>query len=290
MLKTRWVRYDKGMVTTSTTSTKKTIIITGASAGIGKAAATELAKDNTVIIVGRSESTKDVASAIGADYYRVDYTDLSSVRALAKELLSHYPTIDLLINNAGGVMNGIVQTNDGFEKTIQVNYLAPFLLTELLLERLISSKGAIINTSSSAQFFSHLKTDDIQTAKAPFVAYGNGKLLDLIHAKELSRRYKDQGIDAVSFHPGVVATNFGVNNDGSFSWLKVPLIRRLLKTPEQGADTMVWLARNRNLWQSGAYYSKRKLAHTNAMAKNTQAHIKIWDLTLSLLGLDEKAR
>jgi NAD(P)-dependent dehydrogenase (short-subunit alcohol dehydrogenase family) len=267
-----------------TKSKKRTIVITGASNGIGKAAAEILAKDNTIVIVGRSVATKEVAKKLGADYFRADYSDLSSVRKLATDLLKKYPKIDLLINNAGGAMSSISTTKDGFERTVQVNYLAPFLLTELLLDRLISSKAGIIITSSSAHKISNLSVEDIQKARIPMIAYGNSKLLDLIHAKELTRRYSSMGIDAVSFHPGVVATSFASSSGSTFGLMANSLIRKLLKTPEQGADTLVWLANNRNLWEGGAYYSKRKVSSTNRLAKDIRAHKIIWDKTKELLA------
>jgi NAD(P)-dependent dehydrogenase (short-subunit alcohol dehydrogenase family) len=273
---------------TTSPKNKRTIIITGASNGIGKAAARALSKENHVVIVGRSSATKNVAEELGIDYYRADYSNLTSVKKLATDLLKKYPKIDFLINNAGGVMGTIQKTDDGFESTIQVNYFAQFLLTHLLLDRIIASKGAIVNTSSGAHMFSFLKIDDIQAAKSPTIAYGNSKLLDLIHAKEITRRYKSKGIDAVSFHPGIVATNFASSSGNTFSFMANGLIKKLIKTPEQGADTLVWLVNNRPLWKSGAYYVKRKPAMTNRIAKDTQKHKIIWDNTEKLLGLTKK--
>jgi NAD(P)-dependent dehydrogenase (short-subunit alcohol dehydrogenase family) len=264
-------------------TTKKTIIITGASAGIGEAAARELAKDNHVVIVGRSKQTVNVAKELGVDYFRADYNDLASVRKLAKDLLKAYPRIDLLVNNAGGVMKSIITTKDGFEQTFQVNYLAQFVLTNLLMDRLIASKGAIINTSSAAHRFARLRFDNIQFASAPFVAYGNSKLLDLLHAQELARRYGAKGVDVVSFHPGVVATNFAQSTNGPFAWMYNTAAKALLKTPAQGADTLVWLANNRALWQGGGYYANRKLSTISGIAKDPTAGPTVWDITEKLL-------
>jgi NAD(P)-dependent dehydrogenase (short-subunit alcohol dehydrogenase family) len=263
--------------------TKKTIIITGASAGIGEAAARELSKDNRVIIVGRSQQTIKVAKELGLEYFRADYADLASVRKLAKDLLKVCPQIDLLVNNAGGIMKSIITTKDGFEQTFQVNYLAQFLLTNLLMDRLIASKGAVINTSSAAHRFARLHIDNLQFARAPFVAYGNAKLLDLIHAQELARRFSSKGVDAVSFHPGVVATNFSAATNGPFAWMYTTSVKAILKTPAQGADTLVWLAHNRPLWQNGGYYNNRKLSTVGGIAKDPQVGPKIWDITEKLL-------
>jgi len=274
--------YDRGM---TTSTEKRTIIITGASAGIGLAAARELARDNRVIIVGRSKTTISVAKEMGVEYFRADYADLASVRILAEKILKAAPQIDLLINNAGGTMSELKQTKDGFEQTVQVNYLAQFLLTDLLMDRLVKSKGGIINTSSAAHMFARLHVEDMQDAKGTFAAYSNTKLLDLIHAQELARRYAKKSVQAVSFHPGVVASNFGNKTSGPFSWMYNTAIRRLLLSSEQGADTLIWLATHRDLWQSGGYYVKRKLASVTGLAKDPTIGSVLWDKTRVLLGL-----
>lgn len=266
------------------TPTQKTIIITGASAGIGEAAARELSKDNRVVIVGRSQRTIKIAKELGLEYFRADYSDLASVRTLAKAILKACPQIDLLVNNAGGIMKSIVTTKDGFEQTFQVNYLAQFVLTNLLMDRLIASKGAVINTSSAAHRFARLHIDNLQFASSPFVAYGNAKLLDLMHAQELARRFSAKGVDAVSFHPGVVATSFASATNGPFAWLYNTSAKALLKTPAQGADTLVWLANNRPLWQNGGYYSNRALSPVSGLAKDPTVSPEIWDITEKLLS------
>lgn len=262
---------------------RQTIIITGASAGIGEAAARELTKDNEVIIVGRSKQTATIAKELDVQYFTADYADLTSVRQLAKDLLKVCPKIDLLINNAGGIMKSITKTKDGFEQTFQVNYLSQFLLTNLLMDRLIDSKGGIINTASAANYSASLKIHNLQAAKLPFVAYANGKLLDIIHAKEISRRYGSKGVLAVSVHPGVVATKFARSIKGPFSWLYNTPLKRLIKTSAMGADTIVWLAQHRDLWRPGAYYSNRKVRTPHKLASNIVKASGIWNDTESLL-------
>ena len=275
------VRYYRTM---TKQPSERTIIITGASAGIGLAAARELSKTDRVILVGRSKETVKLAKELGVEYFRADFSKLADVRNLAVDILKVCPKIDLLINNAGGVMKSITTTKDGFEQTFQVNYLAQFLLTELLMERLISSKAGIINTSSAAHMFSRLHLDDLQFATKPFAAYADSKLLDLIHAQELSRRYSKKGVQAVSFHPGVVATSFANTSTGPFSWLYNTSAKQILKTPAQGADTMIWLVNNRDLWQSGSYYNKRKLASISKIAQSPTVGPFIWDQTVKLLS------
>ena len=147
---------------------QQTIVITGASDGIGAAAAGQLrALGHQVVVVGRSpEKTAAVAQALNAPSHLADFADLGQVRALAAELLASYPRIDVLANNAGGLF-GQETTKDGFDKTFQVNHLAPFLLTHLLMDRLIESDARVIQTSSAAhRLFGHIDLDDLDNAKS----------------------------------------------------------------------------------------------------------------------------
>jgi len=279
-----FVSYDRRMNTSTSRPSSPTIIITGASAGIGEVAARELAGEARVIIVGRSPATKTIADELGLEYFRADFSNLDSVRKLAADLLVACPQIDLLINNAGGILKSVSDTDDGFEATFQVNYLAQFLLTDLLMERLIASDAGIINTSSAANLGARLLPANVQMAGNPFGAYCNSKLLDLIHAKELSRRFGSQGIMAVSFHPGVVATSFASQTTGLFASMYNTFLKRFLKTPLEGADTMLWLARNRNDWVAGGYYANRKIARSHKLAQDDAAMRKIWSDTQELLA------
>lgn len=172
----------------------KYIVITGGSSGIGAAAAKVLSKmGHKLIITGRSKATGELAKAIGADYYIVDYTRLEEVRKFAATLLSNYPRIDVLVNNVGGILKERYLTPDGHEQTFQVNHLAGFLLTNLLRERLEESKGVVINTSSMANRAGNAKMDDLESTRGyePMRAYGSAKLMNILHAMEISRRFKD---------------------------------------------------------------------------------------------------
>ncbi len=266
----------------SNDSTLPVIIITGASAGIGAAAAKQLAGKAHLVLVGRSAAIEAVARPLGADYYRADFVNLDSVRRLATQLLKNYPRIDLLVNNAGGIQADIIITKDGHESTFQINYLAQFVLTNMLMERLIASKAGIINTSSAAHLRARLSLDNLEQASSTWIAYANGKLLDVMHARALNHHYQSQGVVAVAFHPGVIATNFASGTRGLFALLYTTPLKHLLKGPDQGADTLVWLVRNRALWQPGAYYVKRKIAATHALARDDDAIEKVWQLTEAL--------
>jgi NAD(P)-dependent dehydrogenase (short-subunit alcohol dehydrogenase family) len=190
--------------------------ITGASDGIGAAAARRLHRSGEhVVIVGRSpEKTTSVATELGVDYFISDFADLSQIRSLAQQLLERYPRIEVLANNAGGLTHKRVLTVDGHEKTLQVNHLAPFLLTNLLLDRLIESRASVVNTSSSGNWiYARLDTDDLELERGYRAgrAYGNTKLQNILFTRELHRRYHSAGLNAVTFNPGNVSTNFGGN-------------------------------------------------------------------------------
>ncbi|MDP9794733.1 NAD(P)-dependent dehydrogenase (short-subunit alcohol dehydrogenase family) [Catenuloplanes nepalensis] len=237
----------------------KTIVITGASDGIGAAAARQLHRDgHRVVIVGRSpEKTGAVAREIGADSFVADFTRLGEVRALAEALLLSYPRIDVLANNAGGVFGDRTVTEDGFERTFQVNHLAPFLLTTLLLDRLAESRAAVVQTSSDGgRLLGRIDLDDLQSERSysPVRAYANAKLQNVYFTAELHRR----GLAAVAFHPGTVATSFAGDSRGFVRRLYASRLgRAVMTTPERSAAQLVWLATTRD-WVSGGYYEKRR--------------------------------
>jgi NAD(P)-dependent dehydrogenase (short-subunit alcohol dehydrogenase family) len=270
--------------------TERTIVITGASDGIGAAAARALAAGgDQVVVVGRSsEKTRAIADSIGAQHFLADFSRLADVRNLAATLLSQYPTIDVLANNAGGIMGERELTEDGHEKTLQVNHLAPFLLTSLLMERLVESKARVINTSSAAnRIFGKFAIDDLDAEKKynPNLAYGNAKLANILFTKELHRRYSANGITTAAFHPGVVATGFAAESTSPMRHLYAGLASRLMLTPEAGADTLVWLASAQPGvdWESGTYYAKRKPAKMNSQANDPGLASGLWERSLRMV-------
>ncbi len=263
---------------------ERTIVITGASDGIGAAAAQALsAAGDRVVVVGRSpEKTKAIAGKLSAEYFLADFAQLDQVRGLATALKEKYPRIDVLANNAGGIMGHRGVTVDGHEKTFQVNHLAPFLLTTLLVDVLLESKARVINTSSAANsFFGRLDIDDLDAEKKYGMnrAYGNAKLANILFTKELDRRYAGQGLTTAAFHPGGVATNFAAESDSPMRFAYKGILRRLMLTPEQGADTLVWLATTRpgTDWISGQYYAKRKVAKANKQADDAGLARALWE-------------
>ena len=271
----------------------KTIVITGASDGIGAAAARQLHEQgNHVVVVGRSPlKTQAVAREINADYFLADFTKLDDVRKLAADLDRAYPRIDVLANNAGGIFGDRAKTIDGFEKTFQINHLAPFLLTSLLLDNLIGSRAAVIQTSSSgARLFGRLAIDDLDHDRdfTPQLAYGTAYLEKSVFTRELHRRYNGRGISAAAFHPGAVATSFATESDSFMKRIySNRLGRAFMTTPERGAGQMIWLAESvpGSDWVSGTYYEKRKPAkRNNPQVLDADLTVQLWDRSEQLLG------
>jgi NAD(P)-dependent dehydrogenase (short-subunit alcohol dehydrogenase family) len=245
----------------------RTVVITGASSGVGRAAARALSKlGATVAVVGRNpERTHQVADEVGGKAYLADFTDLAAVRSLADALLDDLPKIHVLANNAGGTFSSRKPTIDGFDVTFQSNHLAPFLLTSLLLPRILetaqdSSPGSvrIIQTSSDANRFGRIALDDLDNRRGPwlagFRAYGTSKLENIVFTRELARRLVRTSVQAFAFHPGFVASAFG---GGS---AVVELGQRLFAiTPEEGAEPLVRLAAASSVpAPSGNYFDRLK--------------------------------
>lgn len=274
--------------------TRKTIVITGASDGIGAAAARRLSRNGEhVVVVGRSEAkTTAVAAELGVDYFVADFADLSQVRALADKIRSEYPRIDVLAHNAGGMSRATQLTADGYEKTYQVNYLAPFLLTTQLLTVLLDSRATVINTTSSSQKMLPrvtITTLENTAHHRPSIAYVLTKLAIVLFTKELHRRYHGSGLSAVTFHPGYVNSNFGdASGSRVLTFMKhhVPISARFTATPEQGAEQLVWLASSRPGvdWTSGEYYSRHKIAKANRAAYDPRLAGELWESTMAKLA------
>jgi NAD(P)-dependent dehydrogenase (short-subunit alcohol dehydrogenase family) len=273
----------------------KIVVITGASDGIGAEAARQLhGAGATVVIVGRSPAkTKAIADALGAKHYIADYSRLSEVRALAADLRRDLPRIDVLANNAGGILGKREITVDGHEQTLQVNHLAPFLLSTLLLDVLIASKASVINTSSVAnRMFSDLDINDLEVAHGYSArkAYGNAKLENILFTRELHKRYHKDGITTAAFHPGNVASNFASETNSLVRLVyRTPLRRVGLISPARGADTLVWLATSApgSDWRSGEYYYKRRLCTTvDKAANDPEIAQQLWEQSARLVAVE----
>ncbi|MCG7231119.1 SDR family NAD(P)-dependent oxidoreductase [Corynebacterium propinquum] len=268
----------------------RTIVITGASDGIGAAAAHTLHKNrpgDRLIIVGRNpDKTRSVASAIGAEYFTADFASLAEVRALADEL-SQLEHIHALANNAGGIFDGPVTTADGFELTWQINVVAPFLLTSLLQDKLRADDATVVQTASVAHLLmSYFRPEDPNTFRnfSSSRAYGNAKLGDM-----LLTRYLDlHGLTAVSFHPGALATSFAQTSSGVISRVYSSVVAKALGAPSVGGDNLAYyLAGTPGIhFESGEYYNeKRRPGRQRPIAKNLVVARRIFDDMADKLGV-----
>ena len=276
----------------------KVCVVTGASSGIGKAASLVLAQFGAEIILvcrdkARGEAAlAEVRAAATAGAARLEIADLSSlqeVRDLAGRLAS-LDGLDVLINNAGLVLGDHRITADGFEYTFALNHLAPFLLTNLLREKLVASAPArVITVSSSAHQAARLDLADLQLAGHfnGWRAYSNSKLANILFTTELARRLTGTGVTANCLHPGTVNTGFG--RDGSrVLRLGLDLGRRFLRTPGQGADTVVYLASSPDVeGATGGYYVRRKLRSPSRAAQDQATARRLWEISAELTGLPE---
>jgi NAD(P)-dependent dehydrogenase (short-subunit alcohol dehydrogenase family) len=263
-----------------------TVILTGATRGIGRAAAIEIAQRGAeVAVVGREpERVRATArEAGGAHEHVADLASMDDVRRLAAELLEQYPRIDVLANNAGALFTSRHVTPDGYEQTFALNHLSPFLLTNLLLERLTESGGRVVTTSSDAHRGGLLDTGDLQSEHGRFRAmqvYGTSKLCNILFTRELQRRHPQ--IAANCFHPGVIRTGFG-KNDGLLARASLTLIGPFLAGPKTGARTLVSLALDPQGGElRGQYLEKGKPVEPSAQAQDDRLAAELWERSEAL--------
>ena len=278
----------------------RTVVVTGASSGIGKATATALARAGAhTVITARDEgrgrtALEDIRRASGSevvDLVVFDLGDLGSVRAGATELLEANPKIHVLVNNAGLVLSDRRETPDGFEATFAVNHLGPFLFTELLTERLVASAPArIVNLTSDAHKSARhgLDFDDLQSTRSyrGMQVYGRSKLANILFTTELARRLAGSGVTANCCHPGVVATGFARDGDTSgVLAFGIKLIKPFVLTPEKGARTSVYLASSPEVeGVSGRYFVKCKEERPTAAAQDAAAAARLWEVSEELVA------
>jgi retinol dehydrogenase 12 len=273
----------------------KVCVVTGATSGIGKAAATALARMGAQVVLvgrdrGRAEATAAQVGSVATQPPVVDIADLGAmdqVRALA-ERLAALDRIDVLINNAGLVLGERRGTPDGFEHVFAVNHLAPFLLTNLLLPRLTASAPArVITVTSDAHSAARLDLDDpnLEHGWDSWRSYANSKLANILFTRELARRLHGTGVTANCAHPGVVRTGFG-RDARPLLRLGVTLARPFLLSPERGADTIVYLASSPGVAdETGGYYVRRQRREPSAAARDDAAARKLWQISEELTGL-----
>lgn len=274
----------------------QTILITGATSGIGRITARELARKGAqVVIVGRNpEKTQSVASEIqrSTGNPRVamlvgDLSDLSEVRRIATEFRQRFDRLSVLINNAGAVFFTHRTSTDGFEMTLALNHLSPFLLTNLLLDRLEASAPArIITVSSLAHWSTRINPDNPSGTHFywGWRAYSQSKLMNILFTRELARRV-GKGVTANCLHPGFVATNFGKSNGGIFRPLW-SLFELAAISPEQGAQTSIYLASSPEVATvTGQYFAHCLPRQSSPESYDDETARRLWETSLKLTGL-----
>jgi retinol dehydrogenase-14 len=275
----------------------KVVLITGGTSGIGKAAATALASMGAnVVVTGRDEergrsAVAEIRAESGNDTVELMLADLgvqTEVRRLAREFEERHDRLDVLINNAGVVQSKRTETPDGIETTLAVNHLAPFLLTNLLLDLLKNSAPSrIITVASEGQRWGKIDLDDLQSKRRyrSFRVYGMSKLANIMFTYELAARLEGTGVTANCVHPGGVNTNFGNNNRG-FTTLLFRAFKPFMRSPEEGADTIIYLASSPDVeGMTGKYLSDRKVITASEEAYDETLRKKLWEASEELTGL-----
>jgi NAD(P)-dependent dehydrogenase (short-subunit alcohol dehydrogenase family) len=272
----------------------KRVVLTGATNGIGLAGARRLAALGAELaIVARSQeraasAVAEIRHAAGAkadvDVLIADLASQVAVRHLADGILERYPRIDVLINNAGAIYARRQLSVDGIELTWAVNHLAPFLLTTLLVDRLMASAPArVITTSSGAHQGAEIPFDDLSAERAyaglGFDRYGQTKLANILFTAELARRLDSTGVTANCFHPGFVATGFNSNN-GVLMRLAMLIGGRFARRPERGAETLVWLADAPEVaGVSGGYFMDKRQLTPSPAARDPESARRLWQVS-----------
>jgi NAD(P)-dependent dehydrogenase (short-subunit alcohol dehydrogenase family) len=277
---------------------KPICLMTGATSGIGKAAATALAAHAyEMILVGRNAAKlENVSRQIRTQteneaihFLLADFSDLEQVRQLADQFKKQFPRLDILINNAGAYFNRRHRTVYGVEKTLLVNHLAPFLLTNLLLDRLQESESArIVNVSSNAHEHAKLDLDDLNMDRFyfGFWAYARSKLANILFTYELAHRLKDGQITVNALHPGRVGTDIFKTDFGIFGTPFKWFIEQISLTPEQGADNTVFLASSPEVeGVTGKYFVKREAVRSSPLSYDENLRRRLWEVSESKCGL-----
>ncbi|MEH7331551.1 SDR family NAD(P)-dependent oxidoreductase [Neobacillus drentensis] len=289
----------------------KYVLITGATNGIGLAAAKAIAARGANIgIIARNQRRaeeisiqlkKQTSKPIKVDIFIADLSSQSSIRQAAEQILERCPQIDLLVNNAGALFDTLQMTEDGVEMTWALNHLAPFLLTSLLLIRLKESDSArVINTSSHGHKmvkngfdFNNINGEYFYTGVkklmgGPTLRYAQTKLATILFTSELAQRLEGTNITVHCFDPGLVATNFNQNN-GRMAKATMAVMKLFSRSPEEGADTLVWLAEMKDVsWLNGKYCADRQLKEPTEVAANRELAKRLWEISEEQVGVSLK--
>lgn len=276
----------------------RTVLITGASSGIGRETARALAQGGAAVLtVSRPGGEGDALAArlrretgAAVHFFPADLSHLAEVRRVAQEVRARYGQLDVLLNNAGAFFSERQTTADGFERTFALNHLAYFLLTHLLLEPLLAGPNArVINVSSQAERFGRIHLDDPMLTRSynGWKAYSQSKLGNLLFSYELARRLADTRVTVNALHPGGVATGFGSGN-GGVGALFLKLAQPFFRSPEEGAKTSIHLAASPEVEGiSGRYFMDSKPASSSARSRDPELQARFWRLSEELVGLTE---
>lgn len=277
----------------------KTVLITGANQGIGKASAIALGKMGAkLVLVCRNEAKareaiRDIEAAGAKDVELIlgDLASQADVRRVAAEFKAKHDKLHVLLNNAGVLVTSRRTTVDGIEETFAINHLAYFLLTNLLLDVLKASAPArIVNVSSKAHRGARINFDDVQNARkfSAFNVYGQSKLANILFTRELSRRLEGTGVTANCLHPGVIASGFGQTYGGFFGKM-MTVAHLFMASTEEGAKTQVYLASSPEVeGVSGKYFDKCKEARPTREAQDDAAARRLWEISEEMTGLRAK--
>ncbi|MFX1416469.1 MAG: SDR family oxidoreductase [Promethearchaeota archaeon] len=276
----------------------KVCIVTGSNSGIGKETALALAEMGATVVMAVRDAEKgenartEILEQTGntkTDLMICDLASLDSIRQFAKEFTQKYDRLDVLVNNAGCTIHKRQVTNDGFERTLAVNYLGPFLLTHELLPMLKSSAPSrVINLTSGIHSSARVDFDDLQNERKyrAMNAYGAAKLMVVMYTYELARRLEGTGVSVNAVHPGFAATNLGSNTGALRHRIMFKMVRPLQISAKKGAETSVYVATSPELeGVTGKYFAKSEERPSSELSYDEEAQKRLWVVTEELLGL-----
>jgi NAD(P)-dependent dehydrogenase (short-subunit alcohol dehydrogenase family) len=279
---------------------RKICMVTGANTGIGFYTALEIARlGGAVIIIGRNrEKCENAVSMIqretgnlAVEYLLADLSSQAQIRSAAAQFNAKYDRLDVLVNNAGGAFLRRTLTEDGIERTLAVNHLAYFLLTNLLVEALKNSPGGrVINVSSGGHYGQQLDFDNLQLSKSYSIyrAYGRSKLSNVLFTYELARRMAGTHVTSNALSPGMVATDIWKKVNRLLTPFITPVIKHYGQSPLEGAQTSIYLATSPDVeGVTGKYFADCKPVHSSAASYDLDAAKRLWEVSLRLTGLKE---
>ncbi|MCJ2531167.1 MAG: SDR family oxidoreductase [Candidatus Thermoplasmatota archaeon] len=280
----------------------RTCVVTGANSGIGKATAAGLARQGAHVVMvcrdgPRGEAAQaEIQSLTGnpsVDLLLADLSSQAAIRTLAAEITRSFESLHVLVNNAGALVNPRKETADGLEYTFALNHLAPFLLTNLLLDILTASAPArVVNVTSGAHAMGRMRFDDLQARRRyrALGAYNQSKLGIILFTYELARRVEGRGVTVNCVHPGGVNSNFGNSAKGAFAAM-FRLFKPLMRSPEKGAETVLYIATAPEMeGVTGGYLVDRESRASSRRSYDEGLARQLWDVSAELTGLDDAPR